>query len=283
MTKSNTKEHIKKIVHYAELSKDILENNTDYNSSKKLISTFFQDKDLKLNLERIMLRLTVIDSIYSTQMNKRLFGLKDLAAKIFGLSKNDIDLVKKLEVFIKNGTEEEISNILTCTDIGIKKNGENYGVATSLLSKYFYFILGYQFPIYDSLVKDNLKEIAVNKFNFDVEFKDLKNTENRLEYFKLLINFNKTSGINDFNKLDNLCWLYGKVKKGSFSLLIGKKEYQKLMKKIDLEKIDTGKKTSDIIDKKIRNCIKNSPDTFIEEILGEKLNAFIKELEIYNV
>jgi hypothetical protein len=48
---------------------------------------------------------------------------------------------------------------------------------------------------------------------------------------------NKASEINDFDKLDNLLWLVGKILKGNFSLILNEETYSELVKPINLNSI----------------------------------------------
>ena len=70
------------LIDYANLAYKILEDSTDYIESKKLIHNFFKNKEENLTLDKVKLRLTIIDSIYSTNMNRRLFGINELAIEI---------------------------------------------------------------------------------------------------------------------------------------------------------------------------------------------------------
>ena len=55
-------------------------------------------------------------------------------------------------------------------------------------------------------------------------------------YFELMITLNQTSTIKDFEKLDNLLWLLGKIKEGSFSILMDKSKYETIVKQVDFSK-----------------------------------------------
>jgi len=259
------KEKRLKLTDYANLAHKTLEDSTDYTESKKLIHSFFKNKEENLALEKIKLRLTIIDSIYSTNMNRRLFGINELALEILKISQdNDNKLIEKIKTFLSEpNNEKEIYNILL-KQFGIDKTGRSKGHATSLISKYFYFLLDFQFPIYDSLVKDNLP--IINDKMPCMEKLNLKNGQ--IKYFIDVIEFNKKSKINNFNKLDNMCWLFGKIKKGSFSLIIKKDKYLNLIKDIDLKN-----KKSNKIDDAIKNhIIKQIP----ENIFSNDEKKFIK-------
>ena len=232
---------MKPIIYYANLAKKILDNSNESTNDKKIIKELF-DKDEKLILEKIRLRLTVIDSIYSTNMGRRLFGISDLAKKILKLSTvddkaDDSILSSKIKDFINainNGKNGSIGDALE-EPFGINKFGEKSGVATSLMSKYFYFLMGYKFPIYDSLVKDYLKEINKKFKPTIIDCNKFKGFSSPLNFFKIISEFNETSQIKCFDRLDNLCWLYGKIDKGSFSLILSKDNYKKLIKKINVQ------------------------------------------------
>lgn len=236
------------LVHYSNLANSILEAETDYMRGKKLISNFFS-KNKSITLEDIKLRLIIIDSMYSTQMNRRLFGIEELANELYTISEggNDYSLVNKSKEYI-DSSNTCIENIFS-KKFGIDKKGKVKGVASSLISKYIYFLMDYEFPIYDRLVKDYLPKI--NKRYNVIPMSKPKSIDS---YFAYISDFNKKSNINSYNKLDNLCWFYGKVSEGSFSLLITKEKYIKLISYSDINE----KMKSDEIDKKISSTLKVS-------------------------
>ena len=141
--------------------------------------------------------------------------------------KRPIQLIKKVRQYLGSGNEE-IQRVFY-QKFGIDKKGKSKGVAKSLISKYFYFLLDYEFPIYDSLVKDYLPKI--NKRYSILNYKLSTDTK---DYFTYVSSFNTKSSIESYNRLDNLCWLYGKVSKGSFSLLIDKDKYLSLISSVKI-------------------------------------------------
>ena len=129
---------------------DILENkNLEYQKSKRLISKVFEEENNN-TFETTYLRLTVIDSFYATQMSKRLYGLHDLAVSLD--SKSDMEWKDIANSFVSNPEDEknEIAVLMKDT-FGFEKDAKNKKKAISLISKYFYFLTNYNFPIYDSL------------------------------------------------------------------------------------------------------------------------------------
>ena len=83
------------------------------------------------------------------------------------------------------------------------------------------FVSNFQFPIYDSLIKKSLP-IINKKFKLQNNL-HFGNRNSRSMYFETILAFNKKSGIYNIDSLDNLCWLFGKIVKGSFSLVIKKR------------------------------------------------------------
>ena len=69
-----------------------------------------------------------------------------------------------------------------------------------------------------------------------------------------MIALNQSSTIKDFEKLDNLLWLLGKIKEGSFSVLMDKSKYETIVKQVDFSKT----KSSQDKDKAIREFIEHN-------------------------
>lgn len=266
---------------YADLAYDILENNTDYKKGKKIISEIFRFKPNNKEIQYydiIILRLTVIDSYYSTQMNKRLFGIEDIAKKIREFKTDDF-LKKQCEIFLDNPTESnsDISRLFE-DKFGIHKNGKESGQAASLISKYLYFLMDYKFPIFDSLAIESYKTlIRYNNLN-------LKRISNRYNpsYFENIKTLNLNSNINDYNKLDNFLWLTGKINNGSFSLILNKEKYKEFIKVSHLDnEIERVKKELKENNKKNKRIINDAVSKFLndnntENIFEGNLSKFIQ-------
>ena len=108
--------------------------------------------------EDLLARLTLIDSMYSTQMNRRYYGLDELAGLLEILHKKK-PLKETFLEYIRNKDFTifdipSISKNLFAEKYGIGKNGEDKGLAVSLISKYAYFETNFEFPIYDSIVRE---------------------------------------------------------------------------------------------------------------------------------
>jgi hypothetical protein len=188
-----------------ELTKNILKE-CPYETQKEKIKELFE-KTKNTIKEDILLRLFVIDSCYSTQMNKRLFGfeeLTDLILKIEPQLNKNIDVIRFVE---KN------EKLLFGSKIGIGKKGKTKPPAFSLISKYMYFRTKFNFPIYDRLVFDGLVEEKLIKRPKN------KRQEPSLVYFKILVDLKDKYNIS-FDDLDKYFWVCGKVREGNLSLLI---------------------------------------------------------------
>lgn len=192
------------------LIKEILQDSP-YATQKERIHELFNKTDNN-NVNDIMLRLYVIDSCYSTQMNKRFFSFEDLSTLI----KNEIEprfTNRKSDIgFI----EDNFNDKILLRPIGVDKNSNPKGHAFSLISKYLYFRSNFNFPIYDSLVR---KELRREGFKI--------NGQNpSIAYFKCIFELCRKFDVS-YDNLDKYFWVCGKVRSESLSLIIKDKEIMK--------------------------------------------------------
>ena len=243
------------LIHFSNLAQTILNQETRYQANKKIIQDIFKTPSVTFK-DTIQFRLTVIDSYYSTQMSKRLYGIEDIANELVKYS----DDILKLEIdnFLENPIEGIIQELFTQT-YGFDKEAKNAKKAISLLSKYLYFLSECMFPIYDTLGKVSYNLLKDNKY---ITSKALTDDN----YFELMITLNQTSTIKDFEKLDNLLWLLGKIKDGSFSILMDKSKYETIVKQVDFSKAVKSEEK----DKSIRKYIQNNYKTSNSFSLSEK-------------
>ena len=207
--------------HYANLAHNILNKENQYLSNKKIIEKVFHTS-FENSLDKIKFRLTIIDSYYSTQMNKRLFGIEEIAEALH--AKSDDDLKQEALNFLINKTDTSFILDLFNSRFGFDKVGKNPMKAISLISKYLYFLMNSQFPIYDDLAIKSYKLLVKNNL---VQSDEAITTDN---YFYKIILLKNAYKIETFEKLDNLLWLIGKVKNESFSFLFDIKKYKELIK-----------------------------------------------------
>jgi hypothetical protein len=263
----NTSDIIKEFNEYTDIAYRILQSSTNYIRSKQIISDIF--KIYRCNrFETIIFRLTIIDSYYSTQMNKRFFGLDDLANRLTEVANNDETLQSMCLEFISNTIINNGIKDLFNGKYGIRKTGQNVGQAASLISKYLYFLTEYKFPIYDNLVKISYL-LVKNKYP-QLSIPDInKKFDN--SYFEKIKQLNIVTKTYDYNKLDNLLWLIGKLTKGSLSVILNKDRYLQLIDKIKIPN-GTNSKASDTL---IRNYIKQNIDT-LRDLFNKDEIKFLK-------
>lgn len=232
---------------FTKIAKDFLcKDGTQYLSDRKCIDEIFKFTK-NHSKDSISLRLAVVDSFYSTNMSKRLFGIADLVEEISKIG-NDQELFEEVEKYKKR----EVSKLtdLLKKKYGISKKGEYFGEARSLISKYLYFVTEHKFPIEDSLVKNNLNTLLKYFQREEVEI-----GENLLHE---IIQFCDGEGIN-YDEFDNLLWLIGKINKGSLGFLNNKEDYLEMIRLLELQA-----EKSDEIDKEISEKLKD--DTYISKI-----------------
>lgn len=229
--------------YFADLAYEILKTSK-YAKDKLIIKKCFSDNfsDRKTTIK---FRLTVIDSYYSTQMDKRLYGIEEIAEKLF--EKTDEELIMEVETFLSRNKQGFINNLFT-KSYGIDKKGKAKGKAISLLSKYLYFLTNYQFPIYDNLVKESYPLLLSM---VDTNYKSLGESN----FFDAIVELNQKSGIRNFERLDNLLWLLGKIRFGSFAILMDEVKYKVMVEKVDFS-------------------INESPDECIRKSIKEDSNQF---------
>jgi hypothetical protein len=238
------------LIHYSNLAQTILNQETRYQANKKIIQDIFKTPSITFK-DTIQFRLTVIDSYYSTQMSKRLYGIEDIANELVKYSDDTLKL--EIDNFLQNPTKGIIKELFN-KNYGFDKEAKKAKKAISLLSKYLYFLSECQFPIFD-----NLGVVSYNLLKNNGYIHSIALTNDN--YFELMIALNQSSTLKDFEKLDNLLWLLGKIKEGSFSILMDKSKYQTIVKQVDFSK---GVKSKEK-DTAIRDFIKinyNTTDLF---------------------
>ncbi|MCS3870692.1 hypothetical protein J3D55_003608 [Chryseobacterium ginsenosidimutans] len=194
---------------------------SQYGKEKEFITKCFQNH-LENQFYTVKLRLHVIDSLYSTQMNKRYYGIEELAESIAQYS-DEILIEEAQKVLI--GKYSEILEALFSNKYGYNSIAQKQKKAVSLISKYLYFLTDYQFPIYDSLVKIAYPKVIL-QYNLKTEY--LKITD--ANFLKALSHLNEVSGINNFEKLDNYLWYSQKVANKSYSLIYSKEDHLSMIR-----------------------------------------------------
>lgn len=210
-------------------------NNT-YSQDKNVIVKIFNSTDSKSYAD-ILARLTLIDSMYSTQMNRRYYALEEIATKLYKYSQK-YDLAKW---FIELAKNPENSNDLDlfASKYGIDKNCNTKGVAISLISKYAYFETKFNFPIYDSIACEMIPDIwnycewdDIPKYIiYEGKTLKVKGDDTIIAFIKTINNLiDKLGGGISYDHLDRLLWFVGKIRRGNLSLVLNKEQYCKTYK-----------------------------------------------------
>lgn len=222
--------------------KDVYDDKTGgFSSDKTAIEAIFK-MTRDCSLSNIMLRLTVIDSMYSTQMNRRYYALQELAEKLYCLEKI-IPLKVRFKQFLLNKYDTHLFDgqcnsekfNLFSEKYGIGKDGSDKGVAVSLISKYAYFETSYGFPIYDSIVCEMYPRIwsycGWNKK--DLPKLTVKDSNQQIVGDTTIMAFSKgidklitLLGVDtSYDHLDRLLWFVGKIYRGNLSLVLNRENY----------------------------------------------------------
>ena len=163
---------------------------TPYMDARSQISKFFK----QTTHNDVYLRLVIIDSLYSTQMNKKMFGLDHLSNTIKNLG-NDERLKEQTTFFLQGKEDDDCIKKLLDGKYGRSKTDEDGMTAGSLISKYLYFLMDFRFPIIDSFVKNYVLTVfsesqSVANYKKGLSSKTKKVHENE-KLVKLLINIYK--------------------------------------------------------------------------------------------
>lgn len=226
-------------------TKDVYADDVDgFSSDKMAIERIFKMTDSG-NFADILLRLTVIDSMYSTQMNRRYYALQELAEKIHiiehtkGLKRTCAEFLAQCnhrDAHLFDGKANGTSFNLFAERYGIGKDASEKGVAVSLVSKYAYFETGYGFPIYDSIACEMFPRL----WNYckwakgEMPKLTLKDGNQQMIGDATIVAF--TKGIDEliarlggnisYDHLDRLLWFVGKIYRGNLSLVLDREGYE---------------------------------------------------------
>ena len=214
------------------------------------------------NIQSIMLRLIVIDSLYSTNAAYSYFSFEEMANAIKGLG-NEEDAAKYFDSIATGGNDDKC---LFSKKYGIRKNLKDGSKQMSLMSKYAYYVLlrnpkkyPLGFPIYDSLAIKMYPKVCNN---VGIEPQKITESTSIKTYIGLLDTlrdkiFSNTDLFNEYQQydlLDAYLWRMGKLDEGNYSLLFNKDDYEKFITNIGLSAKNVenyGKHISDVINNNI--------------------------------
>ena len=235
--------HLKTLHSLFEKLHNIKVDSSGYSLGKATILKVFNATN-SYSTEDILARLTLIDSMYSTQMSRRYYGLEELAKVLTEINQNkplekafmDFLQDKSYNPFIIKGKKTNLFS----EKYGIGKNGEDKGQAVSLISKYAYFETEFRFPIYDSIVREMYPRIW-NYCGFKEQMPEIKANDmvSFIEAIDLLISKLDCTDVT-YDTLDRVLWYVGKIYRGNLSLVLSREEYDAFAEKYT--KTEDGKK-----------------------------------------
>lgn len=241
---------------------------TGYIQQRRIIDKVF--KAGVYDISTIILRLTVIDSLYSTNAAYSYFAIDELAEDIFKIGSE----TKAADYFysIACGTKDCLG--LFSKHYGIRKNLDMGNRQTSLLSKYAFFTLlqdpaSYPlgFPIYDSLVCNVYSRACeVVCIKPATKIKDsIENYVAALDKLRVTLfgGCHLFKGFQQFDILDAYLWRIGKIDSGNFSLLLNRVDYGTFITNIGLQ---NSKLKSEDFDKKVREICKAKGESVLNKI-----------------
>ena len=218
-----------------------------YNDQKLLISELF-NSNKGYNTGIIMLRLVVIDSLYSTNAAYSYFSFEEMADKIYNLLGKTEEGARQYFYEIACRKKGDEVNLFQ-EPFGIQKNLSEGNKQMSLLSKYAYYTLYSNkecrkkyplgFPIYDSLALESYptvcKMLGIKRRTSlwdDIEAYVRALDEVRAMLFDGKELFN--GKYQQFDILDAYLWRMGKFNGGNLSLLLGREDYVKFVNNLHL-------------------------------------------------
>lgn len=237
--------------------KDVYRTDSGFSSDKDTIKKVFSLTD-NADKSDILARLTLIDSMYSTQMNRRYYALEELAEELEKLANGNLKNLNALFLnFAANPDKTTTLADLFSKHYGIGKDGNKKGIAISLISKYAYFATDFKFPIYDTIACE-MYPLVWNFCGFEkkdmpkIKYEENKNSNKSssdergcvidergckimvayVEAINLLIDkLNKLFDYNyvTYDLLDRFLWFVGKIRRGNLSLILTRDEYQQTL------------------------------------------------------
>lgn len=216
-----------------------------YNNQRALISQLFNTGEY--NLGTIILRLTVVDSLYSTNAAYSYFSFDEMAEKIMKLGGEE----DARNYFYGIACKKKDDKGLFCEPYGIQKNLAEGSKQMSLLSKYAYYCLlqvpqkyPLGFPIYDRLAKETYPIACKMLGIVPIEKLPPLETPSIEKYVRCLDQLRQELfdpkmdlfyGYQQFDILDAYLWRMGKFNDGNMSLLVGWKEYEQFVRNLELQ------------------------------------------------
>lgn len=257
-----------------ELEKEIKTDTiSSYIQQRGLINKIFYTTSTEYGnapLSSILLRLIVLDSLYSTNASYSYFSFDNMANEISNIG-NESKVVNYFYSLVEGKGDYEH---LFDKKYGIRKNLSSGSLQMSLMSKYAYYqLLQHKkqcplgFPIYDSLAVTMYPKVCKLITKSEVKIK----SDTIGEYIESLNNLRKMifgdyeglvfETFQQYDLLDAYLWRMGKVNEGNFSLLFSEKDYKTFITNIGLSNTENLKDEKNIIIKEQKTYKNNQTKT----------------------
>ena len=216
-----------------------------YIQQREIILRLFKNVS-SYDISTIILRLTIIDSFYSTNAEYSYFSIEEMATNIYSLGENEADAVDYFKKIASGGSDDKN---LFGKKYGMRKDCTQGSKQVALMSKYAYYVLlrdgssNLGFPIYDSLVIKTYplvcKKLSVAGGNINTD--DITEYVDSLDALRKELfgnNDNRFEGMQQFDILDAYLWRMGKLCGGNYSLLLTRDDYNRFISNLSLNARD---------------------------------------------
>lgn len=268
------------------LNEPVAVDKRTYKDQRKLINQLFETTSGNAyNVGSVMLRLTVIDSLYATNAAYSYFSIEEMAQRIIDLGSEN----ETCQRFANYALQKEDAEVKALFDepFGIRKNLADGSKQVSLLSKYAYYCLVQQggkypmgFPIYDSLAKDIYPKLWKKLLPEET----MNGSDNMADYVKDLSKIcnslfeegNTIFGMQQFDLLDAYLWRMGKFSNGNLSLLLERNDYIQFIKNLGLHvKLKEVKDGKEIFEEPLKDYIDRKRGKYEgKKLVGKKHISF---------
>lgn len=221
-------------------------DDATYINQRSLINALFASGEFSVG--SIILRLTVIDSLYSTNAAYSYFSFDEMSQRIYAIGDGKATQAERQraerDYFYSVALTGKDPLGLFSEPYGFQKNLSEGSKQMSLLSKYAYYELMQErerypigFPIYDRLAKEAYP--TVRKMLGEKDFYSMPSLETPTitQYVACLTQLRKGlfdndklfDGYQQFDILDAYLWRMGKFSDGNMSLLLERKDYARFI------------------------------------------------------
>lgn len=243
------------------------------------------------DVDMILVRLRLIDTIYSTNGNLCYLSVEELAEAIYRrLGSSEVGAANVFYNFVLNPTESDPVAELFGKKYGIRKNLHSGVGKVSLLSKYAFFQLekfGPQkyplgFPICDAIALNMYPEVYM-RLNVHASQAATDNNSGYINAFKsLLVDIKRLTGYvfknQEFDVLDQYLWRIGKMRRGSYTLLLDRQDYEQLITNIGMNDVSSKTFDDDDVEKRCKqqgmNAIAGIKDSVFRALYQHWLTYF---------